>query len=251
MEIYFDHDNHLANHQGRFKLNIRTCFIFLTLAVVFVLGGCAGPRQLPVELNQDSVSAKAGRIGVASTALPKVDTHLPGAGCLLCMAAASVANSSLTTYANTLPYEDLPKLKDLIADQLRKKGLQVVVIPEDIRVDALDDYKSETPNTARKNYSPLQKKYNVDRVLVVSIQSLGFIRTYSSYIPTSDPKGMLEGLGYIVNLSNNSYEWYLPVNITRSADKTWDEPPKFPGLTNTYFQVLELGKDAFLGPFSK
>lgn len=230
-------------------MSIRNGFIFLALA--FVLGGCAGPKQLPVDLDQDSLATKSGRIGVASTALPKVDTYLPGAGCLLCYAVAAAANSSLTTYANTLPYEDLPKLKDLIADQLRKKGLQVVVIPEDIKIDALEDYKSETPNTARKNYSPLQKKYNIDRVLVVSIQSLGFIRTYSSYVPTSDPKGTLEGTGYIVNLTNNLYEWYLPVNITRSADKNWDEPPKFPGLTNTYFQVLELGKDAFLGPFSK
>ena len=82
------------------------------------------------------------------------------------------------------------------------------------------------------------------------INTLGFIRTYSSYFPTSDPKGTIGGAGYLINLSNNLYEWYQPVNVTRSADTTWDEPPKFPGLTNAYFQVIELGKGVFLNPFN-
>jgi len=118
-------------------------------------------------------------------------------------------------------------------------------------VGALSDYGTKGPNIAKKDFSALQKKYKVDRLLVIEIASLGFVRTYSAYIPTSDPKGVLQGSGYIVNLNSNTYEWYLPVNISKSADKNWDEPPKFPGLTNAYFQVLELGKDAFLQPFSK
>ena len=35
----------------------------------------------------------------------------------------------------------------------------------------------------------------------------------------------------------------------RNADGAWDEPAKFPGLTNAYFQVVELGKDEVLRPF--
>jgi hypothetical protein len=33
----------------------------------------------------------------------------------------------------------------------------------------------------------------------------------------------------------------------KSAESTWDEAPTFPGLTNAYYQALELAKDAFLG----
>jgi hypothetical protein len=85
--------------------------------------------------------------------------------------------------------------------------------------------------------------------LVISITSLGFLRTYSAYIPTSPPKGLLEGVGYMVNLKTNNYEWYERVTIIKSADGNWDEPPQFPGLTNAYFQTLELGKDSFLRTF--
>jgi hypothetical protein len=61
---------------------------------------------------------------------------------------------------------------------------------------------------------------------------------------------LLQGVGYIVNLKNNTYEWYLPVLVTKAADQNWDEPPKFPGLTNAYFQALEIGKDSFLRPLA-
>jgi len=224
---------------------------FAVAAIAVFLGGCASNPQQAIQLDQNALASKTSRMGVAMTALPKVDTQFPGAGCLLCYAAASVANTSLTTHAQTLPYEDLPKLKNDVADLIRKKGTEVTVIAEDLNVGALSDYGTKGPNIAKKDFSALQKKYKVDRLLVIEIASLGFVRTYSAYIPTSDPKGVLQGTGYIVNLNSNTYEWYLPVNISKSADKNWDEPPKFPGLTNAYFQVLELGKDAFLQPFSK
>ena len=220
--------------------------------LVVLLSACATPPQPPIQLSADSVAGTKGRIGVAMTELPKVETHFPGAGCLLCMATASIANSALTTHTQTLPYEDLPKLKTEIAELLRKKGADVVVIPEPVLVNSLPELRSSnSPNMARKDFASLRQKYQIEKLVVIDIVMLGMLRPYSAYVPASDPKGVLQGTGYLVNLSNNTYEWFLPVNITKSADKSWDEPPKFPGLTNAYFQSIELGRDSFLGPFGK
>ncbi|AIF47595.1 hypothetical protein [Dyella japonica] len=183
------------------------------------------------------------------TTLPKVDVYTPGAGCLLCMAAASMANSKLTTYSHSLPEEGLPKLKDDVATLLRKRGLDAVVINEDIDVSKLPSAKSSGADMAKKDFSSLRAKYSVDHLVVIQIQEVGFERPYSAYIPSSDPKGVVIGLGYEVNLANNTYEWYSPVNIHVAAEGKWDEPPTFPGLTNAYFQALETGKDTFLKPF--
>jgi hypothetical protein len=229
---------------------MKASFGVTLVAIAIFLGGCASISQPSVQLGQDTLAAQTSRIGVAMTALPKVDTQLPGAGCLLCLAAASIANSSLTTHAHNLPYEDLPKLKNDVADSIRKKGTDVMLIAEDINIDALPNYDTEGPNIARKDFSSLQKKYKIDKLLVINITALGFLRTYSSYIPTSDPKALLQGTGYIVNLNNNTYEWYLPVKVIKSAENRWDEAPEFPGLTNAYFQALEIGKESFLKPFS-
>jgi len=222
----------------------------VVLGVAVLLAGCA-TRQTPVGLNPDAFGATAGRVGVAMTALPKVDTYFPGASCLLCLAAASIANSSLTTHAKTLSYEDLPKLKERVADALRRKGADVVVIPGEFDVGALPTFANSVPNVAPKDFTSLQKKYGISRLLVIEVQTLGFWRTYSAYFPTSDPKAIFSGRGYIVNLGSNAYDWYLPVNVLRSAEGAWDEPTAFPGLTNAYFQALELGKDSYLNPFAQ
>ncbi len=228
-------------------LNMRAGLALVAAGVI--LGGCATP-QPPVALNQNALGAGAGRVGVAMTRLPKVDTYFPGASCLLCIAAANIANSSLTTHTQALPYEDLAKLKERVADAMRRKGTDVIVIAEDIDVGALPDYSNPGPNVAKKDFTSLQKKYGVGKLLVIDVYTLGMWRTYSAYFPTSDPKAVFGGRGYIVNLGSNAYEWYLPVNVLRSAEGNWDEPPKFPGLTNAYFQALEIGKDSYVKPLS-
>lgn len=242
--------SHYSHYQGDLLMKFLTRLFIIT--VVIFLGGCASPpQQSLVPLNQDILGSKASRIGVAMTKLPKVDTDLPGASCLLCMAVASAANSALTAHANSLPTEDLAKLKSEIAALLRSKGADVMVIEEEINVSVLPDSKIKGENFAKKDFSSMKQKYLIDKLLVIDITALGFIRTYSSYVPTSDPKGMLRGAGYIVDLNKNAYDWYLPINITKSTDDNWDEPPKFPGLTNAFFQTVEIAKDGFLNSLAK
>lgn len=234
-------------------MTIRFTLAAVTLAV---LAGCASAPQQPVALRSEAVTSQAGRIGVAMTAVPKADTHLLGAGCLLCMATAAVANNSLTTHAKTLPADDLGRLKQEVAALIRKKGGEVVVIDDALQLDSLASFSGGSGSNgaggfARQDFRPLQAKYKVDHLLVMDLSTVGFVRNYSGYIPTSDPKGTVAGVGYLVNLKDNSYEWYLPVNVSKSAEGAWDEPPKFPGLTNAYFQAVELSRDAFMQPFGK
>jgi len=221
----------------------------LVSAIAIFLGGCASAPQQSVSLSSMGKGAEAGRVGVAMTKLPPVDTFFPGASCLLCLATASMANSSLTSHAKTLPYDELSKLKVDLAKLLRQGGASVTVIEEDIDVDALPDFDKKEPGIARKDFSSLRGKYNIDRLLVINVRSLGYVRTYQAYFPTSEPKATLDGLGYMVNLKSNAYDWYKPVGVSKSSDQGWDEPPKFPGLTNAYFQVLEIAKDSFMEPF--
>lgn len=227
-------------------MNLRVLF---AIAAIAFFAGCATPPPQPIQLAPESVGPQSGRIGVAMAKLPDVDTHLPGAGCLLCIAAAKMANSSLTDHSKTLTREDLPALKNQLATLLAKRGANTVVLNDDLNVDALDAPRNEGINLPRKDFSPLRAKYGIDKLLVIEVTTLGFERTYSAYVPTSEPKGVFRATGYIVDLSKNTYDWYLPVTVLKSADKQWDEAPKFPGLTNAYYQALELGKDQILAAF--
>ena len=218
--------------------------------LVLLLAGCANVQQKPLSLIQSDSGYKNVRIGVVMTQLPKVEMQYPGAGCLLCLAAASVGNSTLSRYADSLPSDDVLALKNELAKELQNKGADVTVIEENLNLSSLPDSKIKGEGIASKDFSSLQQKYKLDKLFVIEVSSLGISRAYSAYIPTSDPKGQFVGKGYIVNLPTNTYEWYQPITEAKSSDGNWDEPPNFPGLTNAYFQAIELAKDDFLKPFS-
>ena len=231
---------------------MKNSFRLAATASLLVFTGCATAPQQPIAFSHDSyANGKPVKIGVVMTALPKIDTQFPGAGCLLCYVAAATANSTLTSYTHTLTLEDLPNLRAQAVDVLMKKGINAVAIDNNIDITKLPKSHTDGPNLTKKDFSSLKAKYNVDKLLVIDITSLGFVRTYASYIPTSDPKAELSGTGYIVDLSTNTLEWYDPVSVVKSADGNWKEPPKFPGLTNAYYQTIELGKDGFLKPLAQ
>jgi hypothetical protein len=215
--------------------------------ILALLGGCASAPLQPVPMASTALSPAAGRIGVAMAALPKVDTEFPGAGCLLCLAVASATNSALTSHVRTLPYEDFPDLKKQVVAALGKKGVDAVIVDGDFKLDELQKVSGDGIGQAPRDFRPLRDKYKVDRMIVIAVNLLGVWRNYSAYVPTGDPRATVRGTAMMVNLQSNALEWYVPIEVSRGA-ATWDQPPKYPELTNAYFQVLELGKDAILKP---
>lgn len=225
-------------------MRIRSLLFVLPAVAALVLTGCAITPQAPISLSSTPLVGQ--RVGVAMAPLPKIEVQLQGANCLLCVIGATAANSGLARHADTLTSGELPVLKQQLAASLRKRGADVVVIAEAIDLTALLGFNSSGTNVAKSNYAPLKRKYGVDKLLIVEIDAIGFERTYNAYIPTSDPRAVLRGRGYMVNLSTNAYEWYTPLYATRDAEGEWNEPAKFPGLTKAYYRAIELGKDHLL-----
>jgi hypothetical protein len=229
---------------------IRNVSLAALLAVVALLQGCATINQKPVALQADAVTSNGGRIGVAMAPLPKVDTQFPGAGCLLCLAVASAANSTMTDYTRTLALEDLPDLKKQAAAALTKKGATPVVIAGDLKFDELPAVSTPTEGFALRDFRGLAAKHSIDRLIYIDLRVIGIWRNYASYIPTGDPFAVAKGVVYMVDLKTNALQWYAPIDVVKGATK-WDQPPKFPDLTNAYFQALELAKDAVLKPLQQ
>lgn len=225
----------------------------LALLFVAMLAGCAAPAQKPVSLSKDYAAnhsgGKGGRIGVVMSELPRPDTQFPGAGCLLCMAVANGNHASLSKEVQRFSTDELKPLVSDLTVALQKKGLDAVAISEPLRVGDLPDIKASDANKARKDFSALKAKYGVDKLLVVHITALGVWRSYSAYIPTAPPRAVLYGNASLVDLSTHALDWYLPLEVSRAAEGEWDEPPKFPGLTSAYYQVLEASMDLIKEPF--
>lgn len=224
----------------------------VALLIAALLTGCAAPPQLPISLANDYLSsgkAKQGRVGVVMAELPKPDTQFPGASCLLCIAVANVAHSSLNKEVQGFSTEELKPLPGQLVELLRKQGFDAVLLTDPLKVAELPDLTGDNTNKSRKSFAALKAKHQLDRLLVVNITSLGVSRSYSAYVPTDVPRAVLNGAASLIDLSTHSLEWYLPLNFSRAAEGEWDEP-KFPGLTNAYYQVLETGMDTVKKPFA-
>jgi len=222
----------------------------LLACLVTLISGCASKPQQPISLTDDLIGGKSGRIGVATSKIPQASTGFPGAACLLCYAAASLAHTSLTSHTESLPTDEIVFLKKELVDVLKAKRVDAVEIATPVNIAELPDFGKSEPNVARKDFTGLRGKLGIERLLVIDVTMHGFVRNYSAYVPTGDPKAIFSGSGYIVNLNTNTYEWYEPIEISKGASGSWDEPPKFPGLTNAYYQGVEIAKDRLLRPFS-
>lgn len=222
----------------------------LLASVVLLLTACASAPQLPVPLTAQTFAVPGVRVGIAVTALPVVNTFFPGAGCLLCLAAAELNHTTMSAHVKSLPYENLPAVKDEIAAILKKKGHTVVMLDK-LDMRALPDFKHEGKSFARTDFTSLKGKYSIDKLVVVTIAMAGIERNYASYIPVAPPKARIVGTGYLVNLDTNALEWYMPLDVMKASDGEWDEPPKFPGLTNAYFQTLETSRSMIVAPFQQ
>jgi hypothetical protein len=220
--------------------------IFFSLLVLFLTGCATVPKQSNIDFNVQSLK-KGEKIGVYIESVPKITTQFPGASCLLCLGAAAVANSSLTKQVESFKPEALGKIQDTLISQLKNKGVEVVKINEPIK--KLPKIKPTAVAPIDKDYRPYQAQYGIERLIVVSYNQVGVNRPYSAYIPTGGPHVVISANFFMVDLATNTYSLYAPVAITKAPDGAWDVSPKFPAVTNAFYQAEDEAVESITKPF--
>lgn len=213
--------------------------LFSLFIIIGLMVGCAVTPTAPKDFAPTFYEQPAQTVGVYVHYPDKVNTFHPGASCLLCMAAAEAANSSVTKQMQSLPAEDFADLAEQIAEKLSNNGMNAVVIEEPELLKGLKRFRSKDPNVARTDYRPLKQSHNIDTLIVVEITQMGSERTYSSYIPTGAPQGYVNGKAYAIDLTSNSIQMYQPLTQRVAVVGEWKESPSYPGLTTAYYQAVE------------
>ena len=153
------------------------------IALILATAACSQKPLNPIPLEESFYSAPKS-IGIYVDKLPNADTFFPGANCLLCLAAASVANSSLTEHVQTLPNEDIASAGKAIEAVAKEKSLTIEQIHTSIDFSALESFSKESVDPkvqyARKDFRPLKQKLNVEQLAIIDINQLGAYRSYNA-----------------------------------------------------------------------
>lgn len=221
------------------------------LILCTIMAGCVGTPQGPIPLNSSDLLVDDTRVGVAMTAMPEVKLVLPGADCLLCIAAAATANSALSKHSKTLDGSDLGKLRDDVIAALREQGVNAIAIDTEIEIAKLPKFKSKEENAPERDFTAIAQTNEVDQLIVIVLNHVGVTRPYASYIATAAPSAAVQGMAFVVDPSDNSYSWYHPIANFLEAEGEWKEPPDYPGITNAFYQVVEQTRDDVLTPLSE
>jgi len=226
----------------------RISLVLLVLVSTMMIG-CAATPQSQLPLADDFYSNKSSVVGVYMDEVPKADTQLVGASCLLCYAVAAAANSSLTSHMESLSVEDLASLDKSVEELIKEKGVETNLVAAPIILDDLAKFKTDEANFAKKDFRPLKETLGVSKLVVIDFGAVGAYRSYNAYVPTSSPMGNVSGLVYTVDLETNKYELYETIDFKVGVDGEWDEPSTYPGVTNAYYEAVEQAKDKIIALF--
>jgi hypothetical protein len=195
-------------------------------------------------------------IGVAIAELPKPTAYKAGSQGLLDVAINNAAGGTLEQHLNTLDISRIEKLSDRIATYLTGRGFKIKQIKEPIKLEALNKIEQNNASggqgsyIASRDFTSLKAKYEVDKLVLVTVSRVGTIRNYYGFIPLGAPAGISNLQGQAINLKNNGLEWNQSVSqIVPSADANWDQPPDFPGLTKAVHSAFDQTRDLLYNNF--
>jgi len=213
----------------------------LLLGLMFLATGCA--TVVPnISAGQKFWSDKQHAIGVAVIKLPAAGAHKSGSQGLLDIAINNSMASDLETHLSQQDVTKIENLADKIASYLQEKGFEVKRISDQVDPEAFPEQEASGggKHYSLRDYSSLKEQHGIEKLVLLSINQIGTIRSYYGFIPTSSPAGYASLNGQVINLTTAELEWNQnAVQQTPSAESEWDVPPDFPGLT----QAMEMAFD--------
>lgn len=213
------------------------------------VSACAAP-QPPVSLSQNFFQNTPARVGLAISQPEAPTFSTEGDVRLLDMAIIATAMAQFKGHVATLDLADFQAVAKEVTDLLQQKGFVVKQISPAPDMEELPSFSD--PNTkdsiyfAEKDMTRLASQLGVDYLLSINLYRAGFARPYSGFVPLAAPRAVFDIRGQLVDLRDNRLLWYAGIHKANSAEGNWDEPPNFPGLTNSYYVTLEQTKEAIV-----
>jgi len=233
---------------------MKNLFRLTAVSALVALVGCATP-QPPVALDQSFYTQEGKTVGVMLKVPEKPGLALEGNIGLLDYAIISAATSSLSDNIESQDLGEFVAVSEDLSHSLEGQGFKVVRLQAPEKEPKLAKFKDPDSKDqtyfAAKDHRGMAGQYQVDYLLELTATRAGLARPYYGFVPTDSPRAVFDVHGELIDLSNNQLLWFATMPHAAYADGEWDEGPKFPGLTNSYYVVMNKARQDVIGALAK
>ncbi|RLK33794.1 hypothetical protein [Cupriavidus plantarum] len=214
-----------------------------------ILAGCA-TVQKPIPATSALFNNKEKTVAVAIEKLPEPGQRMLGNQGLLDVA---INRANAAAIVERLQRQDFTMVSSLPEDfrkGLESRQMKVVMIQEPLVTEDMPKFvEGSGDGVALRDYRPFAKKYNADKLLLITARALGTKRTYYGFIPTEPPQAYIALRGQLVDLSTNRLEWYEDVETIVAANGDWDQSPDYENLMRAVDESTRVTTSKLRGAF--
>lgn len=214
-----------------------------------ILAGCA-TVQKPIPATSALFNNKDKTVAIALEKMPEPGQRMLGSQGLLDVA---INRANAAAIVERLQRQDFTLVSGLPEDfrkGLESRQMKVVMIKEPIDTEAMPKFvEGSGEGVALRDYRPLAKQYNADKLLLVTARALGTKRTYYGFMPLEAPQGYIALTGQLVDLSTNRLEWYEQVETIVGAQGDWDQSPEYENLMRAVSESTRATTSKLRGAF--
>jgi hypothetical protein len=181
-----------------------------------------------IQLEPSFWQNKNHKIGIALANYPAGGAHRSGPEGLLDMAINRAASSDFDTYFRTLTPQEFSAFPDRLAERLQAMGFSATRIPTNLHIEQFPKLKD---GPLSNDFRQLATTYDIDMLLLLSVEKFGTIRYYQGFISMGAPKGLFQAKGQLIDLRSNALRWQAAMREDEGATSIDGEWPPAPDYT--------------------
>ena len=224
----------------------------LAISTMFTAGvllmGCA--TQKPISLDTSFWEQKHAKVGIVVAEVPAPSAAIESREGALGAAISQGLSDNVTKRLEKEDFSRIYKIGGKLGDFLKTKGLNPSVVSGPIAIDQFPKREGVVDGYADRDFSALGTAAQAPYLLVIQVQSIGTIRGYLGFVPTTSPSGYFVAVGQLIDLKTQKLLWHKRVSIKRPSRGDWDQPPDFANLTAAVHQAVDTGIDMLALDFS-
>lgn len=214
-----------------------------------ILAGCA-TVQKPIPATRALFDNKDRAVAIAIEKMPEPGQVMLGNQGLLDIVINRANAKAIVDRLQKQDFTAVSGLPESFRKGLESRQITVVMIEEPIDTENMPKFtEGSGDGIALRDYRTLAKKYNADKLLLVTARSLGTVRSYYGFLPLGAPQGYVALTGQMINLSTNRLEWYEKVDTYAGAKGEWDQAPEYENLMRAVDESTRAAASKLRGAF--